>query len=139
MVLGWLLGNFGASPTTVTRWCASRPSLRRTPRRPSSSGRSGSAPRLFGILTEPEGAPLGPTVLLLNAGLIHHIGPARLWVSLARRFAAAGMRCLRFDLSGLGDSPVRPGSPPRRLPARAAEDVASAAEALCPGTTATSC
>jgi len=29
-------------------------------------------------------------VLLLNAGLIHHIGPARLWVSLARRSSAAG-------------------------------------------------
>jgi hypothetical protein len=68
--------------------------------------------RLFGILTEPENdlAPSAPLVLFLNVGLIAHQGPARLWVELARACASAGTaRCLRVDLSGIGDSPVRPG------------------------------
>ncbi len=135
MVLGWLLGNFGASPTTVTPVVREQAVVAANATTPVVERAVRLGPLgLFGILTEPEGAPLGPTVLLLNAGLIHHIGPARLWVSLARRFAAAGMRCLRFDLSGLGDSPVRPGQPPHvGYPLEAAEDVASAAEALCPG------
>jgi len=48
-------------------------------------------------------------VVFLNAGLIDHTGPSRLWVGLSRALAAGGMRSLRLDLSGLGDSPVRPG------------------------------
>jgi alpha-beta hydrolase superfamily lysophospholipase len=86
---------------------------------------------LFGIVTEPPNAPVGPTLVFLNAGLIHHIGPARLWVSLSRRFAAAGIRCLRFDLSGLGDSPIRPGQAAHiGYPLEAGEDVASAVGAM---------
>jgi hypothetical protein len=67
--------------------------------------------RLFGMFSEPEhGAdPATPTVIFLNAGRMGHQGPARLWVDLARSWAAAGMRCLRVDLSGIGDSPTRPG------------------------------
>jgi esterase/lipase len=67
--------------------------------------------RLFGMLSEPEHGvdPAGPTVIFLNAGRMGHQGPARLWVDLARSWAAAGLRCLRVDLSGIGDSPTRPG------------------------------
>jgi alpha-beta hydrolase superfamily lysophospholipase len=66
---------------------------------------------LFGILSEPEDPvdPSVPTVVLLNPGRIGHHGPARLWVELARRWAAEGVPCLRVDLSGIGDSPTRPG------------------------------
>jgi pimeloyl-ACP methyl ester carboxylesterase len=67
---------------------------------------------LFGVLSEPEHdiAPSAPTVVFLNVGLISHHGPGRLWVELARAAAAAGhVRCLRVDLSGIGDSPTRPG------------------------------
>jgi pimeloyl-ACP methyl ester carboxylesterase len=66
---------------------------------------------LFGVLTEPEGgAPKGfPTVLFLNAGRMYHQGPGRVWVDLARSWSAHGLRCLRFDLSGIGDSPTRDG------------------------------
>lgn len=46
-------------------------------------------------------------VLLLNAGLIHHIGPNRIYVKMARRLAALGFVVLRFDLSGIGDSGPR--------------------------------
>jgi pimeloyl-ACP methyl ester carboxylesterase len=53
-------------------------------------------------------APTGaPALLLLNAGLLHHVGPNRLHVNLARRLAGAGHVSLRFDLSGLGDSGPR--------------------------------
>jgi alpha-beta hydrolase superfamily lysophospholipase len=45
-----------------------------------------------------------PTVYFLNAGVIDHVGPARLWVQLSRSLAKAGLRSVRFDLSGLGDS-----------------------------------
>lgn len=58
------------------------------------------------IATVPEGA--GKTALLLmNAGLIHRVGPSRLNVELARRVAQAGHVSLRLDLAGFGDSPSR--------------------------------
>lgn len=52
-------------------------------------------------LLEPRNAPV---VLLVNAGVIHRIGPHRLHVRLARRLAEAGYYALRMDLSGIGDS-----------------------------------
>ena len=82
--------------------------------------------RLFGILTEPEeqADPSAPTVVFLNVGRIPHQGPARFWVDLARSWAAGGLRCLRVDLSGLGDSPTRPGRTELvEFPADALEDL----------------
>ncbi len=63
-------------------------------------------PSLFGILTytERSAAEELPFVVLLNAGSVHHIGPNRLYVHLARQLATEGFRCLRMDLCGLGDS-----------------------------------
>jgi pimeloyl-ACP methyl ester carboxylesterase len=54
--------------------------------------------------TERAGAP---AVLFLNAGLLHHVGPHRIYVELARRWSALGVKSLRFDVSGCGDSGVR--------------------------------
>jgi pimeloyl-ACP methyl ester carboxylesterase len=63
---------------------------------------------LFGIVTEPcDGFGDAPLVVLLNVANEDHTGPSRLWVELSRRWAAKGLRCVRFDLSGLGDSPAR--------------------------------
>jgi hypothetical protein len=62
---------------------------------------------LVGVITDPPpGAvrPGGPAVVLLNAGLVHRVGPNRLYVRLARRLAARGLVTARFDLSGIGDS-----------------------------------
>ncbi len=59
------------------------------------------------ILTEPVCANTRqqrPSVTLLNAGVIHRVGPHRLHVRLARALAAAGFPALRLDLSGIGDS-----------------------------------
>jgi alpha-beta hydrolase superfamily lysophospholipase len=70
---------------------------------------------LFGILTEPEAPSDGPTVLFLNSGNNSHVGPSRLWVDLARRWAGLGLRCVRMDESGLGDSPNRVGQTPQAV------------------------
>lgn len=45
-------------------------------------------------------------VILLNAGMVHRIGPHRGSVQLARAMAGAGFPVFRYDQSGLGDSPV---------------------------------
>ena len=66
---------------------------------------------LFGIVSEPA-APSSPArdvVLLLNSGSIHHIGPSRLYVTIARSCAARGIPAIRLDLSGVGDSGLRAG------------------------------
>lgn len=67
----------------------------------------------WGILTTPgEGRPGSATAfILLNAGAVYRIGPDRLYVRLARRWAAAGHTVLRLDNCGIGDSPPRPGEP----------------------------
>jgi hypothetical protein len=49
------------------------------------------------------GAPRCVAVLT-NSGVIPRIGPHRMNVHLARRFAQMGIPSIRFDLSGLGDS-----------------------------------
>jgi alpha-beta hydrolase superfamily lysophospholipase len=59
----------------------------------------------FGILTEPPaGAASRRLVLLLNAGAIRRIGPNRMYVEAARRWAQRGVVTLRLDLAGLGDA-----------------------------------
>ncbi|MCW2951949.1 MAG: hypothetical protein JWQ48_1119 [Conexibacter sp.] len=59
---------------------------------------------LFGVLSEPldETAPI--CAVLLSAGAVRHIGPNRMWVELARRWAADGVPTLRVDLAGIGDA-----------------------------------
>ena len=65
-----------------------------------------------GILTEPVDNASAeqvtsrprPWVVLMNTATEHHIGPGRLWVELARDWAALGCRVLRIDQVGVGDS-----------------------------------
>jgi pimeloyl-ACP methyl ester carboxylesterase len=60
---------------------------------------------LFGILSEPVGGPQGDfCALILNAGATRRIGPNRMWVELARRWAAQGVPALRLDVEGIGDA-----------------------------------
>lgn len=82
---------------------------------------------LFGIVSEPLGPSVSTTVLMLNSGNNSHVGPSRLWVELSRRWAAMGVRCVRFDQSGLGDSPTRPGQAPQVI--RAPENFDDVADA----------
>lgn len=87
-------------------------------------------PRLFGILTEPprvEACRGG--VILLNAGATHHVGPNRMYVTLARRWAERGCPVLRIDLAGLGDSAVAHGRPENEVyPDSAVGEIAAAVE-----------
>lgn len=70
----------------------------------------GKTKSLVGIMTEPHSASRDgcfPAIIILNAGLLHRIGPNRLHVKIARRMAIAGFCVLRFDFSGIGDSSAR--------------------------------
>lgn len=66
----------------------------------------GPGQKLAGIFTygADKKSFFGPCVVFLNAGLIHKIGPNRLYVKIARALASQGISSLRFDYSGLGDS-----------------------------------
>ncbi len=80
---------------------------------------------LFCIETVEAGRTPGVAVLMLNNGVAQAIGPGRSWVELAQVLALDGYHVLRLDLSGLGESPARPG----RLendpyPVMAGEDIA---------------
>ncbi len=73
----------------------------------------GNTNSLIGIITHPPDdkrqAHL-PALIILNAGLLHRVGPHRLYVKMARRLAALGFVALRFDLSGIGDSEIPPNN-----------------------------
>ncbi len=73
----------------------------------------GEGGRLFGILTLPSMPPRNahelPVFVYLSAGLLHRVGPYRLYVLLARELAQMGFSSLRVDLASTGDSPRRPG------------------------------
>lgn len=67
----------------------------------------GSARSLVGILHRPEANAVRadlPAVLLLNAGILHRVGPNRLYVRMARELERMGFHVLRFDVWGIGDS-----------------------------------
>lgn len=66
--------------------------------------RFGSARHLVGIAGAPAASRSEIGVVVLNAGMVHHVGPFRLHVELTRRLNALGYPTLRFDLSTLGDS-----------------------------------
>jgi alpha-beta hydrolase superfamily lysophospholipase len=73
---------------------------------------------LFGMLGTPVSAPAGPArpaVLLVSIGANHHVGTHRIYVPMARAWAAGGFSVLRFDLSGIGDSQPHPGQAENRL------------------------
>ena len=67
---------------------------------------------LTGIFAQPDESVRvagAPVALILNAGIVHNIGPFRLHVDIARILAEAGFSSFRIDLSGLGDSETRTG------------------------------
>lgn len=64
---------------------------------------------LRGILHEPAAGPVRAPILFLHGWGGYRIGPHRLFVTAARRFAALGHPCLRIDFRGRGDSDGAPG------------------------------
>ena len=70
----------------------------------------GEVQSLVGIVTDPASRDRNlhkPAVILLNPGIVHRVAPGRVYVRMARALAAMGFVVLRFDFSGIGDSPVR--------------------------------
>lgn len=69
---------------------------------------------LVGVVTDPaaQNHRRRPAVILLNPGIVHRVGPGRIYVKIARALAAAGFVALRFDFAGIGDSAVRRDSVP---------------------------
>ena len=63
--------------------------------------------KLIGVLTQPD-APARTGVLIIVGGPQYRVGSHRQFVHLARRIAAAGLPCLRFDYRGMGDSEGTP-------------------------------
>jgi pimeloyl-ACP methyl ester carboxylesterase len=99
----------------------------------------GGGRRLFGILTAPPpttARPELPPIILLNAGTVHRVGSHRLYVPMARKWAALGFHVLRVDLSGIGDSPVPEGHPENlTYPRDGLEDARAAMDFLAETTT----
>jgi dienelactone hydrolase len=58
----------------------------------------------IGILAEPVGPAVDLCAVWLNAGPQRRIGPNRMWVETARRWAALGVPTLRVDLTAIGDA-----------------------------------
>jgi len=88
---------------------------------------------LFAIATQlqhpdaPNRNLQGRGVVMLNGGATSHIGPNRMYVELARRWAAHGYFVLRLDLAGIGDSATRPGHSDNEVyPPGALDDVSAA-------------
>jgi len=118
----------GASTAALTAWLAQRfgaraeplrVPLRRTAVLGGSAGQAAVRERLarlgpdglFGILTQPLSTPDhepgdGRVVVALPSSTEYRVGTGRIWVQLARRLAANGVCCLRFDRRGTGDSSV---------------------------------
>ena len=72
----------------------------------------GAEADLFGIVTEPRRGEIRRRgVILVNAAADSHIGAARLYVTLARRWVQRGYVVLRMDFAGIGDSATRPTRP----------------------------
>lgn len=72
---------------------------------------------LIGIVSEPESKVENSddiAIIFLNSGLLHRIGPNRLYVKLSRKLASSGFVALRFDLSGIGDSQRANKLPPEK-------------------------
>lgn len=96
----------------------------------------GTEQKLFGILASAQdvaaaGARAQTAILMLNVGTNHRVGPNRLYVKMARAWAAHGYRTLRFDLAGMGDSRAAAGYASERLYAiDSTRDVQAAMDAL---------
>lgn len=60
--------------------------------------------KMFGIVHYPAVADVSSCIIMPNSGQISRVGPQRLYVTAARRWADEGFVCLRLDLAGVGDS-----------------------------------
>lgn len=90
---------------------------------------SSSPSPLSWVVSEAEaGARAGrPAVLMVNTGGEHRVGTNRMYTTWARHWADRGWLAMRLDLSGLGNSPARPGEGDDEIHLRhATEDIRAA-------------
>ena len=95
-----------------------------------SAVRFGDNRDLFGVLTEGMNRDnyCATGIILASAGSVHTVGPGRLYVELARDWAARGFSVLRMDVGGVGDSNTRDGRADNHpYPDHAVRDIESAA------------
>jgi len=67
----------------------------------------GNERSLVGIMSDPPEEKListSPAIIILNSGIVHRVGPNRIYVKMARDLSAMGFLVLRFDFSSIGDS-----------------------------------
>lgn len=101
------------TPAAPGATAAKRPGAEVSSRSRERVRRFGDGGTLVGVVTEPEPAtPPRTAVVLLNAGVVHRVGPNRMHVEIARAIAALGGLAVRVDLSGLGDSDQRRDNTP---------------------------
>ena len=88
---------------------------------------------MFGVISEPASGPRANTAVIIpNTGANYHVGPNRMYVRMARRWAALGYTVLRFDLTGIGDSDLRAGAAENApYTDYGADDLAVAVTELC--------
>ena len=63
----------------------------------------------FGVLTEPVDEALSrgkPLIIFSNTAGNYRIGPNRMYVEMGRKLATLGLRSVRMDVSGIGDSVI---------------------------------
>jgi alpha-beta hydrolase superfamily lysophospholipase len=92
----------------------------------------GAEAGLFGVVTEPRRGEIRRRgVILVNAAADNHIGAARMYVTLARRWARRGYVVLRMDFAGIGDSATRPTRPDDEVfPPTALDDMRAAIDLM---------
>lgn len=81
------------------------------------------------VATRPGGVPRA-TVVWLNSGSEHHVGPGRAWVEYARALAGRGYTSVRVDWSGWGESPDLGHAPGRPYDQHAVAETVELVEGL---------
>jgi pimeloyl-ACP methyl ester carboxylesterase len=84
---------------------------------------------LVGLHTHATGISRA-TLLWLNSGSEHHVGPGRAWVEYARDLALIGFSSVRMDFSGWGESPDDGHAPGRPYDQHGVDEVREAVAAL---------
>ena len=65
----------------------------------------GDNENLIGILSKPDEIQIDkPIFIFVNSGLLHRVGPFRIYVATSRELVKSNFASLRMDLSGKGDS-----------------------------------
>ncbi len=96
----------------------------------SEAGISLGGRGLVGVLGRPLAPGPAPTVVFLNSGSEHHVGPGRAWVEYARELNLRGYPTVRLDFSGWGESGDAERNPGRPYDVHCVPEAVMAVQAL---------